>query len=271
MTTSGQVLSPIGHPDLQSFETARRPLVGYARDYPAGWQTTRHAHPRAQILYAVRGVMRIETVDTAFVVLPTTALVMPADTMHSVRMDGPVAMRALFLRADAATSAPSGTAVITVSALLRALILAACAEPVEWDPQGRGQHLAALALDEIARATTLPLGLPMPRDPRLQRVAAALQARPDDPAGLEAFAAIAGASSRTLARLFRTEMGLSFRQWRQQLRMTAALAAIDSGASPARAAALAGYASQPAFGAAFRAMFGMTPGQARRPTASLID
>ncbi len=56
---------------------------------------------------------------------------------------------------------------------------------------------------------------------------------------------------------------MSFRQWRQQVRMTEALSALTSGRSPARAARIAGYASQPAFGAAFRAAFGMTPGQVR--------
>ncbi len=249
---------------MRPFENAPRPLVGYAHDYAAGWHTGVHAHPRAQLLYAVTGVMRIDTPAIAYVVPPTTALVMPANAPHAVRMDGPVAMRALFLREDAAAQTGHRIAVIAVSALLREVILAACAEPIDWDLQGRGRHLTALALDEIARAATLPLGLPMPRDPRLQRVADALRTRPDDPRGLDDFAAMAGASTRTLARLFRAETGISFRQWRQQARMTEALAALDAGASPARAAALAGYASQPAFGAAFRAVFGLTPGQARR-------
>jgi AraC-like DNA-binding protein len=264
MTTSGQDVSLTGHSRLRPFENAPRPLVGYAHDYEAGWHTGLHAHPRAQLLYAVTGVMRIDTPDIAYVIPPTTALVMPADAPHAVRMNGPVAMRALFLREDAAARSGRRVAVIAVSALLREVILAACAEPLDWDLQGRGQHLTALALNEIARATTLPLGLPMPRDPRLQRVADVLRTHPDDPRGLDDFAAMAGASTRTLARLFRAETGVGFRQWRQQVRMTEALAALDSGASPARAAALAGYASLPAFGAAFRAVFGMTPGQARR-------
>jgi AraC-like DNA-binding protein len=264
MTTCGQVLSPTGQSRLQPFETAPRPLVGYAHDYPTGWRTGQHAHPPAQVRYSVRGVMRIDTPNMAYVVPPSTALVLPANAPHAVRMDGPVAMRALFLRADAAALAAVQTAVIAVSPLLREVILAACAEPLDWDLAGRGRHLTALALDEIARATPLPLGLPMPRDARLQRVAAVLRDAPDDPRGLEDFAAMAGASSRTLARLFRAETGISFRQWRQQVRMTAALTALDAGASLARAAAVAGYASQPAFGAAFRAVFGMTPGQARR-------
>ena len=233
-------------------------------DYPAGFSTRQHAHPKAQVLYAVSGVMRIGTPGADYLVPPSTALFLPAHAPHAVRMDGPVAMRTLFLREDAASRAGTGAAVIAVSPLLREVVVAACAEPLHWELGGRGHHLTELALDEIARAAPLPLRLPMPRDDRLRRAVAALRAGPDGGGrGREDVAATAGASPRTLARLFRAETGLSFRQWRQQARMAEAMGALTTGASPAKAAVIAGYASQPAFGAAFRSLFGMTPGQAR--------
>ncbi len=123
------------------------------------------------------------------------------------------------------------------------------------------------ALDEVARPTALPLGLSTPRDPQLLRAFAVLRANPADLRRLEELADLAGASSRTLARLFRAETGLSFSQWRQQARMAEALGALSTGVTPARAAAVAGFAGQAAFGAAFRGSFGMTPGQARQPLA----
>lgn len=244
-------------------EHAPRPLVGFARDYPAGFATDRHAHVRAQLLYAIEGVLRVDADGAAYLIPPATGLFVPAGIPHAVRMDGKVAMRALFLREDAARSGPAGIAVIAVSALLRELILAACAEPLEWNPEGRGRHLAALAVDEIARAHALPLALPAPRDPRLVRVASALRSSLGDPRSLDALAAEAGASVRTLARLFRRETGMSFQQWRRQLRLTEGLARLAAGDAPARAAAAVGYASAPAFGAAFRASFGSTPGRMR--------
>jgi AraC-like DNA-binding protein len=263
MKTIGQFLSPTRQAEILRFETAPRPVVGFAENYPAGLSTGMHSHPRAQLLYAVSGVMRVDTPASGYVVPPSTALLLPAFAEHTVHMDGPVAMRELFLREDAATRIGEKPMVIAVSALLRELILAACAEPLNWDLNGRGYHLAELALDEIARSTALPLDLPMPSDPRLRRVVAAIRARPHDRRGLEEWADVANASSRTLARLFRAETGLSFRQWRQQLRLTEALSALTTGTSPANAAAIAGFDSQPAFGAAFRELFGITPGQAR--------
>lgn len=251
---------------LLAQDAVDRPLAGYAHDYPDGHGTGRHAHGRAQLLYAVQGVMRIETEATAFVVPPGRGLWVPAGLPHAVTMRGAVAMRALFLRPDAAEAAgrrEGGAAVLPVSALLRELILAACAEPPAWDPAGRVPHIAALILDEIARAPALPpLGaVPAVRDPRLRRLSAALQAEPARDLTLEQWAAGCGASPRTLTRLFRRETGMSFGRWRQALRLAEAAALLARGVPPARAAAAVGYASAPAFGAAFRQAFGVTPGE----------
>ncbi|WP_270938165.1 AraC family ligand binding domain-containing protein, partial [Falsiroseomonas oryzae] len=194
-----------------------RPLAAFARDYADGESVPRHAHDRAQLLYATRGVMRIATDAAAFVVPPGHALWMPAGEPHRVAIEGAVAMRALFLRADAAVAGPVATTVLAVSPLLRELILAACAEPLEWDEAGRGGHLAALIIEEIARAAVLPFGVPEPRDTRLCRVAAALRADPADARRLEEWAEAAGASPRTLERLFLAETGMGFARWRQRL------------------------------------------------------
>ena len=241
-----------------------RPLAAFSRDYADGEGVPRHLHDRAQLLWAMRGTMRIATDAAGFVVPPGHALWMPAGEPHQVATEGGVAMRALFLRADAAAALPPAATVLAVSPLLRELILAACAEPLEWDQAGRGGHLAALILDEIARAPALPFRVPEPADARLRRLAAALRAEPARRRTLEDWAGLAGASPRTLERLFVAETGMSFARWRQTLRLAEAAARLAAGQAPAQAAAAVGYASAPAFGAAFRAAFGITPGAARR-------
>jgi AraC-like DNA-binding protein len=57
---------------------------------------------------------------------------------------------------------------------------------------------------------------------------------------------------------------MTFQQWRRQVRLTEGLARLAQGETPPRAAAAVGYASSPAFGAAYRAAFGTTPGRTRR-------
>ncbi len=204
--------------------------------------------------------MRVTTDTERYTVPPARALWLPAGLPHAVAMPRGLAMRALFLRADAARDLPPHPAALSVSALLRELILAACAEPLEWDEHGRGGHLAALMLEEIRRAPHLPIAVPQPRDSRLQRLATALAADPASPLTLDDWAVRSGASPRTLRRLFQAETGMGFARWRQALRLAEAAALLAGGTSPARAAAAVGYGSAPAFGAAYRAAFGATPG-----------
>jgi methylphosphotriester-DNA--protein-cysteine methyltransferase len=56
---------------------------------------------------------------------------------------------------------------------------------------------------------------------------------------------------------------MSFQAWRRQLRLTEGLAAVSEGETPARVAAAVGYSSGPAFGAAFRSVFGIRSGRSR--------
>src|SRR5258708_29298891 len=68
----------------------------------------------------------------------------------------------------------------------------------------------AVILDEIRTLPVEPLGLPLPADPRLQRIARALIADPADARDLDAWARWAAVSSRTLSRRFVSETGFSF-------------------------------------------------------------
>lgn len=256
-------MSSKGQTALEQHETAVRPLVGFSEDYPAGFRKGLHSHPRAQVLHAVSGVMNIRIRTASFVVPPSTALILPAFIKHEISMDGPVRMRSLFLRKGSAIKIGNRAMVFVVRPLLRELILAACKEPLDWDLDGRGHYIAELAMDEIVRAKALPLELPMPSDARLQAIARNILADPAGARNLEDWADYANVSSRTLARLFRSETGMTFTQWRQHVRLTSALSALAMDFTPKQAAALAGFQSIPAFGVAFRKQFGFTPGQVR--------
>jgi AraC-like DNA-binding protein len=168
-------------------------------------------------------------------------------------------MRTLYIQPGAAPGLPAKPAVMDISGLLRALILALLAEPVLYDEKGRGGLLAGLILDELAKARHLQLVIPMPRDERLKRLCKALLDNPARSETLDEWAAEAGASPRTLSRLFSSEVGLSFTQWRQRVRFHNAMEAIVRGEQVGAVARANGYESASAFTAAFRKALGMTP------------
>lgn len=136
-----------------------------------------------------------------------------------------------------ANSRRSGQRLKEVAPLLKELILAACNELLHWKADAGGHHLSALALDEIRRATAVPLAIVLPRDNRLRRAVALMTDHKGRLWRLEDLATQVGASSRTLARHFKAETGLTFRQWRQHAQIAEAMGALTTGTSPARAAA----------------------------------
>ncbi len=227
-----------------------RPVAVLGKEFASGAATGLHDHPRGQLLHAISGLMTARTERGTWMVPPGHALWIPGGVRHDVVMHGPVAMRTAYLGSGSAGPLPADCRVIEVSALLKASLLAFLEEAPLYDEGGRGGHLAALVVDEVARASAAPLSLPMPADPRLARLCRALVERPDAGLGLDGWAVTVGVSRRTLTRLFRAQTGLSFGAWRRRLRLLQAAARCAEGEPLARAAARVGYGSA----ATFRAM-----------------
>ena len=242
--------------DLQAID---RPVIALAGDYPVDWRIGSHAHERAQLVFASQGVMRVSTAPGTWVVPPQRAVWVPPAVEHAIEMHGRVAMRTVYVAPEAAVALPADCCVVQVSELLRALLLRAIDLPVLYDPEGPDGRVMSLILDEIRASPVAPLHLPQGRDPRLRRVTEGLAENPADPRGLAAWARLAGASQRTLARLFEAETGLGFRAWRQQARLLEALTWLAAGRPVTTVALDLGYDSPSAFIAAFKRSLGTTP------------
>ena len=76
----------------------------------------------------------------------------------------------------------------------------------------------------------------------------------------------AGASERTLARLFRSETGMTFAAWRQQLRLIRALELLAEGTAVTEVALAVGFDSPSSFIAMFRRSLGTTPSRYFAPS-----
>ena len=248
--------------DPNDYQRLARPVAAMPKDFPPGHHVEPHSHERGQVIYATSGVMRVGTAQGTWVVPPQRALWIPPGVRHEIRMSGAVAMRTLYIAANTAAAAlPASCQVIEVSDLLRALILAAMEEPVDYDAGSRGEAVAQLLLHELRAVPALPLHLPLPQDARLQAVCRRLQEHLSDDVDIETLARAAAMSSRSLARLFQRETGMGFQAWRQQARLAEALARLSSGKPVALVASDLGYASPAAFTAMFRRSLGTTPGK----------
>jgi AraC-like DNA-binding protein len=250
---------------LSEAPTGRRPLA-------PGAGIDAHRHDTHQIAYACRGVISVTTDAGTWVAPANRALWVPAGTVHEHRAHGDTDLRLVGLADN-----PLGLdrpAVLAVGPLLRELIIAYTGDHPDGHRNGsereggrrdggERERLLAVLLDQLRHAPEQPLHLPTARDARLAAVCAALHRDPADNSTLAGLAAQAGTSDRTLARLFRAELGMTFPQWRTQLRLHHALLLLADGTPVTAVAHRCGWASASAFIDVFRRAFGYTPGRLR--------
>lgn len=245
--------------DPDDYQDLVNPVAVMAKSFTSGFKTPVHHHVRDQLIYAQSGVMQVRGAHETWIVPPHRAVYIVAGIPHTVTMRGNVEMRTLYIATDCAPDLPEVITALEISTLLRALILALLNEPLDYSQDSRGNHMVRLILSEIGQARRLPLGIPMPKDPRLASLCDDLLEHPHRNETLEQWSQTVGASPRTLSRLFASQTGMSFTAWRQRVRFHNALEALVAGTPVNIVAHNNGYASPSAFTHSFRKIFGVTP------------
>ncbi|GAA3746619.1 hypothetical protein GCM10023082_48910 [Streptomyces tremellae] len=157
--------------------------------------------------------------------------------------------------------------VVAVDGLLRELLLV-CTEPDL--PAGEARRLRAVVEDRLRRARVRPLTLPAAQDPRLAEACRLVTEDLSRPRTAAWLARRVGAGERPLARLFRTEFGTTYPQWRTRVRVFHAMLRLADGTTVTQAGRACGWATTSAFVDTFGRTMGQTPG-AYRAAASAAE
>jgi AraC-like DNA-binding protein len=219
-------------------------------------------------VYAARGVLAVHTERGTSIVPANRVAWVPAGFTHYHRAHGHTDMRIEFLPASLARLVPAHPAVFTASDLAREVLLTLTGP--RNDERGARDHdraarvrLRRVLVDELHEAPEQPLQLPEPRDDRLQAVARTLYADPADNTSLADLGRTVGASARTLSRLLHDELGMTFYEWRTQIRVHHALVLLADGHDTSHVAHACGWANPSSFITAFTGIVGTTPGRYR--------
>jgi AraC-like DNA-binding protein len=229
----------------------------------------RHSHPWAQIAFSMTGVIRMSTAHSTFLVPRSRAVWIPPHVEHLVDVVESAEIRTLYIHQDERTVGPGLSAqagasiwrdcrVVEVSSLLRELVDQLPVDPAS-PPTRREAMISWLVLDELRRAPALRLGIGLPQEPRLRALCEAVLEDPGRWQTLKQCARQAGASARTVTRLFRSELNTSFVQWRQQVVLAHAMVLAAQHTPMSEIAAELGYASPSAFSAMVRRSVGAPP------------
>jgi AraC-like DNA-binding protein len=248
-----------GIPESPVQGPASSALVLRRTTYPRGHHIKPHWHSRAQFLYAVEGTMRVRTPRRAWIVPPSRALWLPARTVHEIQADSVVEMHSLYASDAAGAGMPASCVVLTVTPLLRELVVRAVALPARYDEDGDDGLVMKLLMAEIRRLPHCALDLPLPESPDLtslcERILTDLSTRQrcDFDAGR------LNTSTRTLYRRFLRETGITFARWKQQARLLESIRRLAEGMPVTTVAMDLGYESPSAFSTMFRRSLGIAP------------
>ena len=226
---------------------------------PVGTRFEWHAHADHQIAWSPEGVLVVVIASGgSYVLPPSRALWIPAGTVHETRATGAAVLRSVYLaprRCPIDWTAPTP---VSVSPLLGELIHHLDDRGLGADERFRAE---AVLFDLLLPLRIATIDVRAPTDPRARDVSEALLADPADARTLHEWGRSVGASSRTLARAFLNETGLSFGRWRTLVRLQASLRYLAEQMPVSAVARLVGYRTTSAYVAAFRAHTGVTPGR----------
>ena len=237
LTMKSQKTSPNGHSSpirdaVAALDATAPQVMAFGTFFAQGHDTGEHHHDRAQFVHAERGLLQVWTEEGQWSVPSGMAVWVPARVPHRVRAISDADFVSLYIRMPHAGEpeipVPSRCGVVTVPALLKQLIVR-LKDLSERRKEDRCDRLSAVIADELQDLVSADLHLPIPSDRRAAGVALALIGDPSDERDLAAWGRRAGASGRTLTRLFLSGTGYSFAEWRQRCRLLAALEMLSAG------------------------------------------
>jgi AraC-like DNA-binding protein len=227
------------------------------RSYSRGHFVAAHAHPWPQLLYASSGILSVQTAKGSWIVPPQRAVWLPPDCVHETRMLTDVSFNSLYLQRSKQWSRYD-CEVVEINPLVRELILTALKIGSDRQMTKREDLIVKLIVEELMIAKRGAWPIPLPQDRRLLSLCQKILEQPSLDRTLDHLASEIGSSSKTIARLFDRELGMSFRKWREQVQVANAVAHLVQGTPVKVVASLLGYTPS-AFSVMMRRNAGTTP------------
>lgn len=220
-----------------------------------------HSHPEALIAWCYRGTVWLHLRDALYRLTPGQGLWIPAGTAHTAHQEHDSIACFTYVSADASQGEFDGLGPVAIPRAAQEMLLYLDADEVGHDLRIQLQE----SLLELLRTSAGP-GLaddcghvPLPTGERVQGIVRQVLESPGERISLGDLSRVHSLHERTVARIFRDEVGMSFGRWRAVVRMTHAKGLIASGATVATTAARCGYDSASAFSAAFKVHTGLSP------------
>ena len=249
-------------PANQLIATTPNSVISRSICMQSGEHDKLHSHPWHQLIYPHRGVLKTLAQDRLFYVPSNRLVLIPANCSHESWAVSPVEFIGVYMSPELITLEDGNCRTVEVSTFLRELILEvvpAGDTPLPHDDKTK--RLCQVLCDQISGQKEVSLDVIIPQDRRVKPIVDELLNLPHSSTKLSSWASKVGASQRTISRIFENQTGLTFRRWRQRMRLINSLPLLERGLKIQAVASTIGYDSPSAFIYSFRQEFGVTPGQ----------
>lgn len=246
---------------MSSTPTAASPVKKRMRPLAAGARFAPHSHRWAQLTLCTTGMLHATVfgaTSKVHLVLPSHGLWIPAGVTHLVEARTGCVYVSLYIEMPHLPGNWVHPRIVSISPFLRELIEQLDVKRTLADAS-RNRAITDLLLEEIRSSSSEPQGIPLPSDRRLAALCREVLGEANARQATSQMAARHGLSTRTLLRLSRQELNMSFAEWRRVVMVARAVKALQSGALVTEVAAESGYRSVSAFNKAFRSVMGTSP------------
>lgn len=227
----------------------KRPVTGICLEYGRHQSRAIRTHLWPQAVLADRGLLRVDTPDASYLVLPGHLLWIEPNLPHRAFLLEPSKIYSLFL-----TENFHQTGVFGISSFARELCRRLCApsEPDIYD------SLVRLLFAELRQVEWKELGVPVPTDRKLLALCGIFLKNPLQTVKLGDLCRSAGLSESAARRLFLRELGTNFSAWKTKALFVRAVQLSLAGQNAAQIGLELGYSSPAAFSAMMRRFSGKT-------------
>ncbi|CAJ0786595.1 HTH-type transcriptional regulator NimR [Ralstonia condita] len=223
-----------------------------------------HTHPWGQLNRIALGLMEV-VVETRRLTAPAEYLIwVPANQPHSASIRQATDFLSVYVAEPLARRLPPMACLIQQTPLVRALLEDFQARRISVMTDDWDLRQFELLVEMLGRAGHTDSYLPDSKDRQLEPILQAIRLFPADNTPLKTWAERVHSTERTLARRFQHELGMSFVQWRNRVRLLRALVWLKEDCSIQDIALALGYGTPSAFIAMFRKQIGFSPQRYRR-------
>ncbi|MGL4861046.1 MAG: AraC family transcriptional regulator [Enterobacteriaceae bacterium] len=232
-------------------------------EFGADSHSSAHQHAWGQLNYVAHGVMQLEIAGQRFLSPPQYAVWIPPWQWHSCYNPQAIIYRSVYLSLPLSERLPATPCCLSIGAILKTILADFGARAISIPQTEADMRLSQVVIDQLELAPVLNDYLPFSHTADIEKITHQLQENPADNRSLAEWARQVHSTERTLARHFQRELGMTFGEWRQRLRLLRAIDSLEQGVSIQQIAFDLGYNHASAFISMFRRLTGTTPEQYR--------